>query len=212
MTKLLSTIAALAFGMLATQSVALTVYNKGVAAEPSALQYDPASTYVVVFGKNFAPSRKTAPAFLRGGFCPVTGAAMITCEKNTGFTYGKPKDGFSASGKPNLFYLVQKVPSQYKGRYALTSASKGSAVIRITNSTYYFDARPGTVIVLGPAGYSADQSIAQIKHFLSRNFDPAFAGVPYRPMSAAAISCTGKKKNKSCQLGTDVDPRSVPRK
>lgn len=167
------------------------------------LKFDPSRVYIVTVGDRQVP-------FTEALFCPVKSGAFKSCKSKEGYEFGK---SFRAKGTnrtdPNILYDM--IPYKAPGRVALYRAAHGNRGVRPLTLTYYFDARPGTVFVLGPPKRDAKLSVSQVRAIFIEQFGEQFGQLSYVHMSAAKITCTGKSSRRTytCTLGKQIDLKSV---
>ncbi len=168
-----------------------------------ALKFDPSRVYLAFVADRGIP-------FNIALFCPVRSGVYQSCHRKQGYQHG---DSVLSRGtyrtNPNIAFT--SVPFIGTGRFALFGGSHGYRRIVPKSVTYYFDARPGTVFVLGAPGRDAKQSVAQARVILVEQFGEPFGQLSYVHMSAAKTTCTDDKPRNSrkCTLGKQVDLKSV---
>ncbi len=212
--KLFGGALALFLAAFGSTAFAQHVWYGGKEATPAQLKFDPSVTYVAVFGKNFAPNKKFKPRFVVGVFCPLNSANATQCENSDAIVVGAKKSHYMATGKPNMFFTVQKVAANVKGKHALVGGMEtATRALGVDGATFAFTPRPGSVVVIGPRGFNSASSIAMAKDFMAKYFDPQFNSARYSAMPAYAADCTTKKsafkRSTDCKLGKQIDPSVV---
>ncbi len=170
------------------------------------LKFDPSRVYFAIVGDRQLP-------FSEALFCSVKSGAFQSCKPKEGYKFGKSfHTRATIRTDPNI--VLDMVPYRVPGRVALVSAAYGNRGVRPTTVTYYFDARPGTVFVLGPPKRDAKLSVSQTSAIFIEQFGEQFGQLSYVHMSAAKITCVGKASRRSykCTLGKQIDLRSVAQK
>lgn len=166
------------------------------------LKFDTSRVYFVALGDRFLPYGTAL-------FCPVKEAAFKGCKKREGYSVGR---SFQARGSnrtdPN--FSVDSLKFTASGRFALYSATSGNRHITPETITYYFDARPGTVFVLGTPKMDAKLAVAHASRILTEQFGEQFSQLKYLHMDAGKVVCANKGFSKRvCALGKQVDLKSV---
>ena len=161
--------------------------------------------------------RRLEMPFTGALFCPLNGQSVKKCKNKNGYTFGNYGWGgpsFVVSngkrGEPSA--IITWAPYVRAGKHAFVDGAFGDRHIVPKNTTYYFDAKPGTIYVIPPRKLSIAQAIEATRSLLLARYNVDDVNrLKFVSIRAAEYSCTGKRKKRVCTLGKDINPRNIGR-